>query len=144
MPIPIKGGGSNNENGGVDKERKKEGNGGIDRPEEYGFAFSLWCEFVVAGLRYRGVQIKIMRHDRRSQDPDRHVEHRVVVEYFLLRHTAERDRAEIWFRKEDLDPEAHCDHTDQSEYQHLDYAKSAMLQVQNSEYVAGGQTNAPD
>ncbi len=67
---PMKGGGREDENGGVDEEGEHEGDAGIDRGELDRLAFSCRRPLEFARLHDGGMQIEIMRHDGRAEDAD--------------------------------------------------------------------------
>ena len=71
-------GGGEDEDGGVDEEREHQRDGGVDVGEADGFALAGGGARVVARLDDGGVQVEVVRHDRRAEDADGDVEHFVV------------------------------------------------------------------
>src|SRR5207253_5321688 len=63
------------ENGGIDEQGEHERYAGIDGGELDRLTFAGRRLLVIACLHHRGMEIKIMRHDRRPENSDRDVKH---------------------------------------------------------------------
>ena len=89
------------------------------------------------------MQVKIVRHHRRAQDPDRNVEHSRISQN-IRRWNKEpvRDPSKLRPRKDDLQRKAERDHADQRDHQRLDVAEAAVLQEEDDEHVGRGQAHA--
>jgi hypothetical protein len=67
-----------------------------------------------AGLHDRGVEIEIVRHDRRAEDADGQIEHARVGDERAARDKARRDLAPDRTRQRDLDGKAGADQDQQA------------------------------
>src|SRR6266568_1651628 len=114
QPPGVESGGAKNENGGVDKKRKPERDCGIEHCVTHGFTPIADGGAKSPRLDDAGVKIKIVRHDRGTEDADRDVEHLAVAEDF-----GPRDEADDGF----------------------DQAEAPALQRENNENVQGSDEN---
>ena len=84
-----------NQNGGVDGQRKRERDGGIGKRIADRFPLALRCFFVLSRLHDAGVEIQIVRHDGRAEDADGDVEHIAVAEDLGARNEAAQHRGDV-------------------------------------------------
>ena len=69
--LPVKDDSRQNEDGGVDEKGEGKGDGRIDRVEADRLADGLFICSEASRLHQRRMQIEIVRHHRRADDPDR-------------------------------------------------------------------------
>ena len=137
-------GGAENEDGGVDEERKKEGDGGIDYGVTKGFAFFRFLLAEGAGLHDAGMEIQVVRHHSGAENADGDVQHFLVAQYFSVGDEASGGFAPDRVREENFIGEAEADAGDQGDHEGFDEAEAAALQGQNDEDVQRGEQNAEE
>src|SRR5438270_10597281 len=90
------------------------------------------------------MQIKIMRHHRRTQDTNAYVEHLLIQDNTRARHEPESDPEDAGPREKQFDRETCPDGYDERDDQRLDIAETFVLKIKYSEHVEGGNDTSPD
>src|SRR5690349_4400150 len=89
------------------------------------------------------MQVKIVRHDRGTQDADGDVEHGRVADDLTSGHQTADNLPDLGARHDQLDGKAKPDGSYQSYDQRLQVPESFVLKQENEEHVQGGQTHTP-
>ena len=136
-------GGGDDQDGGIDEQGQREGEGGIKVGEADRLALAVEGARIVAHLHDRRVEIKIVRHDGRTQDADRYEEHRGIADDGRRRYDEVlEDGKPFRMGEEDLHSEEHGDGADEDDNQRLKIAEALALQQQDREDVHAGQEYA--
>ena len=93
---------------------------------------------MVARLHQRRVQVEVVRHHRRAQDADRHIQALAAQ----ARHQARRHLRDRRLRQQDLHEKTAADHRDQREHERLERADAQALQPQQQQRVGRGDHDA--
>src|SRR5260370_34168260 len=138
----VEGRGAKNENRGIDKKRKAEGERGIEDSVTHGFPPIAQGGPESASLDDAGVKIQIVRHDRGAQDADGDVEHFAVAEDLRAGDEADGCFAPKGVSEKDFVSETNADRTDERDHESFDQAEAPPLQRQDDENVECGDQNA--
>src|SRR5580700_194245 len=144
QPASVKRGGGEDQDGGVDKQSDAESNVGIDVRKAQRFAFVADARAESAGLHNAGVQIEIMRHNRRAENSDGDVQHLAIAQNYGVRDEATRGVHPQRLRDENFVSEAAGDGGNQSDHERLNQAKPAALQRQDNQHVQRGDEHADE
>src|SRR5207247_167976 len=109
QPPGVESGGAKNENRGIDEKRKAKREGGIEHRVTHGFTPIADGGAKSPRLDDAGVKIKIVGHDRGTEDADRDVEHLAVAEDFGPRDEADGGFAPKRVSKKDFVSETKSD-----------------------------------
>ena len=134
-PRVVERGGGQDQQGCVDGEREHQRDGGIEGREPQGFAPLGQGVAISAGLHDSGMQVEIMRHDRRAEDAEREIEHVGFGQDLARRRKAAHHVAPLRIRKCDLHAEAQGDHGEERDDESLHIAKADILKVEDEEHV---------
>src|SRR5690349_14900280 len=143
MAGPMENGRSQNQDRRINKESEHERAGRVDTGVFDGFAFALRSLLELARLHDRRVEVKIVRHHRRSNDADADVKHFLVRDDVRAGHKTEYHADKVWFGKDQLRSETTGDGCDERNHQRLDVTKPLLLEVKNGQHVECGNTAAP-
>ena len=105
------------------------------------FAFRGLLEF--ARLHDGGMQVKIVRHNRRADDADADVKHLLIRDDVRPRHESEHHADEAGFGKDQFSGEASGDGRDERDDQRLDVTKALLLEVKNGQHIERGNAATP-
>jgi hypothetical protein len=97
-----------------------------------------------ARLHDRGMQIEVVRHDRRAEDTDRDVEHRGIGDDLRARHEATRDVHHVRLRQYQFHDEATGDDDQQCDDERLQLAEAALVKEQDEHDIKRGDADADD
>ena len=99
----------------------------------------------LAALHQRRMQIQVVRHHRRADDPDRHVNHSVCRKPGVISARPISQKAGLRLRQhENLDEVADRDRHDQHQHDRLDRPHSEALQGQQQQHVQAGNDDGPE
>jgi hypothetical protein len=140
----MEGRGGEHQDRAVDEQREQQRRGAVEGRETDGFALAVVGAGKLAGLNDRAVQIEVVRHHRRTDDPDRDVEHRRVRNDLRARHQAVQQPRHVRPRQRQFDRQAGGDDDQQSNDEGFELAKAMLLQEQDQQDVGGGQAHAGD
>ena len=102
----VKSRGRNDENCRVDEQREHQGGGGVNGGKLDGLGLAFGGLLVFARLHNRGVQVKIVRHDRRAENAYRDVKHFLVLHDFKPGHESTENLGDVRSGKNDFRQEA--------------------------------------
>jgi hypothetical protein len=135
-------GGAEDKDGGVDEQREKQGDSGIEDGVTQGFALFGFLMAEGAGLHDAGVQIEIVGHHRGAEDTDGDIEHFLVAQNFGAGDESAGGFAPDRVSEKDLVGEADPDAGDESDNEGFDQAEAAALESKNDEDIERGEQNA--
>ena len=138
----VEGRGGQDQDRGVDQQRKAERDGGIDGREFYRLALLLDRLAEAARLHHARMQEQIVRHHGRADDADRQIEHVRILHDLDRRREADDHRAPIRIGHRDLDREADRDHAEQRHDQRFDITEAEILHPQDQKHVERGDQHA--
>src|SRR5713101_7772021 len=124
-----------NENRGIDKKRKAEGERGIEYGVTHRFTPVACGRTKGACLHDAGVKIKIVRHYGGAKDADGDVEHFAIAENLRTGDEADGGFAPKRVSEKDFVSETSGDRGDERNHKGFDQPKAAPLQCQNDENV---------
>src|ERR1700674_1710842 len=123
----VKSGGTENKDGGIDKEREAEGECGIEDGVTNGFASIARRGAERASLDDAGVKIEIVRQHRGAQDADRNVKHFAVPQDFSAGDKAYGGFAPERMSEENFVGEAGSDRGNERDDKGFDQAEAPAL-----------------
>jgi len=103
MTGAMEGGRRDDQDRRIDEQREAQGEGRIDERVLDRHPLPRRCLLVRPGLYHRRMQVQVVRHHRRAEDPDRDVQLIGVGQDGGAGHEAARDRAQVGTRDEDLE-----------------------------------------
>ena len=140
----MKRGSAENQNGGVDEQGEKEGDGGIDYGVTQGFAFFRPLSAEGTGLHDAGVQIEIVGHHGGAEDADGDIEHFFVTQDFRVRNETTGGFPPDRVSEKDFVRETEADAGDERDNEGFDKAEATALQGEDDEDVQARQQNAEE
>ena len=138
----IEGGRRQDQNRGVDQQRKHQRDSGIEGGVSHRLALLRRGVAVGARLHDGRVQVEVVRHHRGADDAHGQVEHVRVGEDLRGRREAADQRPPFRIGERDLHGKAGGDDTQQRDDQRLQVAEAQTLQVEDEEHVERGQQHA--
>src|SRR5882672_5291586 len=138
----MEGGGTENEDGGVDEEREAESKCGIEDGVTEGFATLLRFGAEGARLHEAGEKIEIVGHDGGTEDADGNVEHFAIAEDLGVGNEATRSLEPERAREENFVGKAGADGEDECDDEGFQHAEAAALEQEDDENVESSENDA--
>src|SRR5215469_4718671 len=135
MTGSIESGGCHHQNCGINQEREEQCHGHVHCSKEDRLSFSLRCWIKIAGLRNRGMQIEIVRHDGGSENTDRYVKHFAIVQQFAVGDASLKECDKIRFGQKNLNSKAGGNQSYQRDDKHFQKAKSLSLKEKDGKNI---------
>src|SRR5262245_22947762 len=85
-----------------------------------------------------------MRHDCRSQNPDAHIEHILVLENFQGGNESQEHARQTWLGEKQLRNKTYSNRGNQRDHQGLDVAKALVLEIEDGKHIQTGDDASPD
>src|SRR6266571_531003 len=141
QPPGVESGGAKNEDRGIDEKCKAKGEGGIEHRVTHSFTPIADGGAKSPRLDDAGVKIKIVGHDRGTEDANGDVEHFAVAEDFRPGDESDGGFAPKRMSKKDFVSETKSDRSDERDDEGFDQAEASTLQRENNENVQGSDEN---
>ena len=141
VTVRVERGCGEDQNGAVDQQREKQRDRRIeDREADGGRFFGVaWTDR--ARQHNARMQIEIMRHDRRAQDPERDIEHRGICDQVAGGQERLGDIRHVWPGKHKLDREAGRDQDEKRDDEGFELAEAEAREGEDEQSVERGQNN---
>ena len=132
------------QDGGVDERRAQQRKVGVPRREPDRLHAPDVVAPVVARLHDGGVQVQVVRHDRRAQNAEREVEGVGIVDDFPPRHEPAEHAQPVRPRDHDLVEKTARDQHDQPADERLQVAEPPVLQQEDHQHVRRREEDTHD
>jgi hypothetical protein len=115
-----------------------------DGREEDGLAPARLVVAVLARLHDRRVQVEVVRHHRRAEDPDGDEQHVGIADDVRCRHEARDDPGQARLREEEFDRKPARNADDERDHHRFEHPEAVLLEHQEDQYVSRRDEHAEE